>query len=811
MNWNLNFRNRIIIILYILSITASLFIFAGVMDDRFVNMEYNAYSHYSIDGNNIYYTQNLSDKGLIFKMDGGGKVSKIFATTQAGEERVLGVSTYDGNVYAVLSSYVEDKTSGEGETITAYRIACLDSKLSVLTKTEKFALDKEEVLSGFSAEPTGLFMTMLKKDGSYTKTYGISLTALKPENELDGSDIRVENVRSREATDGRFFSQAVYMYGQLYVRTDADVPSGVFEQNKVVINAVSNMRLTIGQMFKLYSVYFIWYIAILIVWLLLLYLMIRLLSNRNRSVYFVIIAEVILAAIIGAGLYTITTKYEEARSTEHSRFAVISLLGLYDDTSLSEDTGFNIQGFYDTERYQEIRRALTGFVRKEGNDEIFYDVLVVNLGDYGVCASASGKNLQTINTIYGEAVTDLITDIYKGERYTAKDITLEGQDYRAVAVAESSSSTGYALFGIINSSSASANVFVDNTGVIILFIFLFALGSALVVLIWYFQSRDLRLLEHALSETAMGREIGKRPVVIGSDMKDMWDSISEINKRVENIQYSKIRMLEAYYRFAPKNVERLLKKNSIVEVNSGDRSVVSGTLGMLGIDSKKENNLKKLASIIGFIGNYQKDHDSIIIGKAPDMSRIQLMFMENENQTVKFFTEMFNMNVQSKHEISFSACIYYDDCTFGVLGNEDETSTYLYSNTQQLLTQITTFTTNLKLGLVISEKIRKRENITGPLRFIGYFGIGPNGNPIKFYEVLDAYPAAVRAQRISILDKYNEALDLYYQKDFYIARTKFSEILKEDPEDTLIKWYVFESDRYLNENVEDDRYRFLHN
>ena len=54
------------------------------------------------------------------------------------------------------------------------------------------------------------------------------------------------------------------------------------------------------------------------------------------------------------------------------------------------------------------------------------------------------------------------------------------------------------------------------------------------------------------------------------------------------------------------------------------------------------------------------------------------------------------------------------------------------------------------------------------------------------------------------------AYDEIYEKDFYIARTKFSDILKESPEDSLVRWYVFEADRYLNESTDDEEYRYIH-
>jgi hypothetical protein len=353
---------------------------------------------------------------------------------------------------------------------------------------------------------------------------------------------------------------------------------------------------------------------------------------------------------------------------------------------------------------------------------------------------------------------------------------------------------------------------VDNRGVLLLFAFIFAFGSALIMLVLYIQTRDLRQLEQAMADTALGRIIHDRPKVISRDLKEMWSSIFEINKRVEELQYSKLRILEAYFRFAPKNIEKILSKNSIIEVENGERIDTQGTVAMLSLGSYlSEPEPGKLNRALSFIGEYQKEHDSIIVGKTPDMSQMVMLFLNREKECVNFFIQLLNNNFRFREaeDMNISVILYYDECKFGILGNEVESATYLYLNSKPVVSKISGFIASMKLGLVISEDIKARENITSPLRFIGFAKGVNNGERVRLYEVLDAYPAAIRMQRISTLKKFEDALAQYYEKDFYLSRTSFSEILKEAPEDQLVKWYVFESDRYLNESVNGDDYMFL--
>ena len=62
-------------------------------------------------------------------------------------------------------------------------------------------------------------------------------------------------------------------------------------------------------------------------------------------------------------------------------------------------------------------------------------------------------------------------------------------------------------------------------------------------------------------------------------------------------------------------------------------------------------------------------------------------------------------------------------------------------------------------------------------RYIGY--LESDGLTFKIYEILDAYPAGERQKRIDAKDKFEQALNLFYQEDYYLGRNLFTEVLKE--------------------------------
>ena len=76
--------------------------------------------------------------------------------------------------------------------------------------------------------------------------------------------------------------------------------------------------------------------------------------------------------------------------------------------------------------------------------------------------------------------------------------------------------------------------------------------------------------------------------------------------------------------------------------------------------------------------------------------------------------------------------------------------------------------------------------------------------------MLDAEAIRIHKERLETMDRFNEALEFFYQQDFYFARNMFTEIVKVSSGDELAKWYLFECERYLNEAAPENFVGALH-
>ena len=143
-----------------------------------------------------------------------------------------------------------------------------------------------------------------------------------------------------------------------------------------------------------------------------------------------------------------------------------------------------------------------------------------------------------------------------------------------------------------------------------------------------------------------------------------------------------------------------------------------------------------------------------------------------------------------------SGLLYDDSFVYGVAGITTQSRSFLTSPHSKELEEYAVWFTSLNIPLVVTERVAEKED-PGQTRYIG-FVLSSDGRKVNLYEVIDAESARLRQLKLMTKEKFEETLKLFYSKEYYLARNQFSEILKECPEDELAKWYVFESERYLN-------------
>lgn len=757
-------------------------------------------------GQKVYVTDNEKKQGVIYEMDLYGNVTDLFSTRELSENAFVRELATDGEV---LFAVMEIPQSSGADASGAYAILEFENGLNISRMTPALYLYEGDKLTDFVIDQELFYLATVSYDGAAASVYVVQPQQLTDPETAAETKLELESFLRQEAEAGREYVEASYDMGAISVRSDADLVSGPFAMDDSIRYIYSLCHMDFGKLMLLHSNYRIyWLIAVIAGWLVsfLLFLLFR---NRNRVVYTTMVIELVLFVIVLGGTALFSYRQVQVEEKAKTKWLAAVMNDVFIDAGDPAALPFSSQYFYTSDEYTQIRNRLDiayTQTRDDGCEELFY----ADTSEFLVRVSTSGHNQETVSERYFRAGSDEVRKMITPGVVTSTYFTLDGQSYQILAAAGNGfADDNYALFGVYRVDSfAFENWQTDLVAALIIF----ALASLICILILAMQSADLGRLVHGMQLVAGGKTDVERPRVYGGDMRAVWCALGEIQRKIRAVNYTKFLTFEAYYRFAPKNIERLLNKESITEVTSGNVTRLNGTMGLIstvGPRSGSEEEISRLNRLLALIGRYQEEKDGVFVSNDGSLSILRFLFMENNadtlNCSIDFLKELEEQEASHARSIPRTTILlHYSSFVYGVAGTNQQSSTFLVSPDTDEIEHFTAWFRERGLRLVISETVKERENYAGALRCIGYIQMGSSGGKMNMYEVLDAYDVRERDRKLAVCGRFAQALELFYQHDFYLARSAFSDILKELPTDQIAKWYLFTCETYLNMEYAED-------
>ncbi|MBQ7955235.1 MAG: hypothetical protein IJ282_05745 [Lachnospiraceae bacterium] len=330
-------------------------------------------------------------------------------------------------------------------------------------------------------------------------------------------------------------------------------------------------------------------------------------------------------------------------------------------------------------------------------------------------------------------------------------------------------------------------------------------GTLLLATVVYLQGKQLRKLTRQVVRVAEGKEDWETLQTTGdgfwgesNDMRILKNSLAQISADVARMNYMRFKVLQGYYRFAPKQIEKILGKQSILEVGTNDRINITGTIAFVAYAEDKKSGeqeyLAKMRREQEMLSEKQKEHGGILISDNSDLTTMQLLFQEDTQKALQFGIEMVAKR-DNRREQNF-VLLHSTSFVYGVAGNEEQAFTYVISKEMKMLEKYVERFRAAGIRMAVTDGVYEMIEKYTTGRYIGY--LEEEGCTFKIYEILDACPAAERQRRIETSAKFEKALNLFYQGDYYLGRTLFTEVLKVCPDDEVAKGYLFLCERCLN-------------
>ncbi len=556
-------------------------------------------------------------------------------------------------------------------------------------------------------------------------------------------------------------------------------------------------------------------IVILLCLVILLIIMIIMIFSRSQALQRMgVIGVVLIAAIGGVSFYG----YQQASGfaeKQYKKLYTVSLGGVYSYMQQLESNE-EIYSYNSADVMEEVSTVVSDALPVVQNEQIpdgYMDLTLVHKDETGAYYECyhDGQDTSFWNDIQTDA-TGLIEASVNGRSVECG--RTEDEDFLFAVTDKTRIAPSYAVVIRISGEPLDTEISKLQGRYFRLSLSFMAAGMLLTLIVVVLQEHEIRRMVRLVSRVAEGKKewgsLKTEQLTLGrksTEMRTLQNSLWQIASNIEWMNYSKYRILQAYYRFAPKQIERILHKETILDVEPLDRVTTEASLAFVSFAEKEgmteREYLRQMVKNYAHLGDVRKEYDGIIISGNSDLSAVKLMFNEEIGKAIGFGIKLATKELTDESAGDAFILLHRTQFVYGVAGDEEQAFTYVHSNDMKILDRYVDAIRNIGVRMAVTDHVYDVIGDDIATRYIGYIE-----NPeysFKIYEILDAYPADERRKRLELRSRFQKALGLFYKSDFYLARNMFSEILRSCPTDEVAKWYLFLCENSLNDEDLDNR------
>lgn len=766
-----------------------------------------------------YVSDNSNGFGTIYKLSADGVTEKVYVTHRRkyiADWKILQLASDNTENQVGGAFYAIMQGTATSENYIPYRIVSFTSDLITDSMSTKFYLHSGLTVTGLSYDEGVIYITGItnSRQDVYIYKYNegdlIRLEGINSDkkNELSATSIELNESSKERNPGGQLYTDAEYADGMLYTRIDAQAANEYFAEDTSIKSLFDNRTESFFKSLKATGMSFVDVIAWCLIGSVIIIFLFGFLAHRKYIIYRIIFAEgfVVVACMAAFAILAVSNHQAAVREFVRNEVYTLSLLG----DNAPADMGS--AEFYASAEYSTFYSNLNGIADRSDAMAEILDVAVVDSSTGSLVASTRGYGGGTVGYVYGEAARELVTS---ADRVGESEGVIDGNTVHFVSVAMSGAPQ-YRVLCVARLLTVKDYIMTYDKRLVFLMMLLFIVATAGTLTLIYLESMSMNRLGDALEKLGEGEEVIDIPEdSIGYDIKRMWAGINEIEKNLKRASHEKFMTYEAYFRFAPKKIEKILGKDIITEVGIGDTKRLNGTVALVrsaagSIEDSK--SLKAKNKLLGLIERFSEASGGIFVSAESDISIMKILFLDNSKESIRFGTDLAREALADYSLPSPTIILHYASFVYCVAGTDNQALTFLTQRDMSVLSDYAEWLGSLGVSMVVTEDVREREMGSWDFRYIGFIIPDQNdtGRRINFYEVLDAEDGEARRGKKKTSDAFGEALKMFYEKDFYFARNAFTDIIREVPEDEIAKWYLFECERLLNEEASADFAGELH-
>ncbi len=297
-------------------------------------------------------------------------------------------------------------------------------------------------------------------------------------------------------------------------------------------------------------------------------------------------------------------------------------------------------------------------------------------------------------------------------------------------------------------------------------------------------------------------EVGR----LGFSFNHMAETIQEYNARLE-------KLVDAYGRFVPHDLLKMLDKKSILDVSLGDQ--VQKDMAVLFSDIRDftslsetmnpKDNFNFLNSYLGRVGPEIRSHNGIIdkyIGDA-----VMGLFPDKPDDAVEaalaIHEKIIEFNVhRAKYNlipVKAGVSIHSGKVMLGTLGEMQRMDGTVISDTVNVASRIESLTKKYASNIIISDAAMSA--LSNPdryfIRYLDKVYVPGKIGAVVLHEICDADGAKDLESKKRTYADYSKAVERYYTRDFTGAETLFQGVLAENANDIPARIFLEKTQEFI--------------
>ncbi|MDX1959311.1 MAG: 7TM diverse intracellular signaling domain-containing protein [Leptospiraceae bacterium] len=280
------------------------------------------------------------------------------------------------------------------------------------------------------------------------------------------------------------------------------------------------------------------------------------------------------------------------------------------------------------------------------------------------------------------------------------------------------------------------------------------------------------------------------------------------------------KLITSYARFVPEQLLTFLGKDIITKVSLGDSIQKEMTIlfsdirGFTTISEKlsPSENFGFINSYLEIMGPIIRKHNGFIDKYIGDgiMALFPISPVDSINASIEMLDELHNLNVKRKKKgfglISIGIGIHTGSQMLGIIGEKERMEGTVISDVVNTASRLEGLTKIYSSALIVSEDVLKNipDKSKYQNRYLDTVKVKGKDKAVKIFEILNGVSSRIIELKLQTKNLFEEAVQLYYSKQFDASLKIMSHVLEMDPKDKAAKLYIDRCNFYIRNGLNQE-------